>query len=70
MENLSLEATFLVPEPVVRPTPISAEASAPVSFYLEKIVAISHFMDLDDSHGSFDLFIIKEKMVEKMANVG
>lgn len=44
--------------------PISAESSLPVHSHSEQAIAISHLMDLDDSHGFFDLAIIKEKMTE------
>lgn len=33
-------------------------------FYPEQTAAVSHLMELDDSCGSFDSTIIKEKMVE------
>lgn len=44
--------------------PKSTESSLPVHSHSEQAIAIFHLMDLDDSHGSFDLAIIKENMTE------
>lgn len=62
--QLSSEVEFLIPRSSIQQIPISAESSLLVHSHMEQAIPVSHLMDLDDSRGSFDLAIIKEKVAE------
>lgn len=62
--KVSLEFDSSALEPNTRTIPTSFELPTPMPCHTEQTVRVSHFMDLDDSRGSFNSTIIKEKMVE------
>lgn len=62
--KVSLEFDSSALEPNTRMIPTSFELPTPMPCHTEQTVPVSHFMDLDDSRGSFNSTIIKEKMVE------
>lgn len=61
---LSSELKLSIPKPNIQPTLTNVESLQPVPSHKEHTGTVSHLMDLDVSHESFDSTIIKEKMSE------